>query len=182
MESARSHLRDLPQPPYPHGADAQVSAIDSRLSNADQLLVQDVERFTAGLVDLFTNVAKPTLDIALYCYRLGTTVGWSGPALMAAYLTLSGSVLTWLRTPSAALTATEQRLEGQYRHVHSRLIAHAEEIAFLQGASKERAGVLRAFDSLIAHIRRAQRFRYLVGTVDTMVRAVRRARESLDVL
>lgn len=63
---------------------AQVAAIDSRLANADQLIVQDVERFTTSVADLFTNVTKPTLDIALYCYRLGSTVGWAGPALMAA--------------------------------------------------------------------------------------------------
>ena len=148
---------------------AQIGAIDSRLTNADQLIVQDVERFTTSAADLFTNVSKPTLDIALYCYRLGTTVGWAGPALMATYLTISGGFLTWLRTPSAQLTAVEQRLEGQYRHVHSRIIANAEEIAFLQGASQEKEGVMRAFNTLIAHIRRSQQFRYLVGTVDTMV-------------
>lgn len=139
------------------------------LSNVDQLIVQDVERFSAAVTDLFTNVTKPTLDIALYCYRLGSTVGWSGPALMAAYLLLSGGVLTWLRAPSAKLTAAEQRFEGEYRHVHSRLIANAEEIAFLQGAGRERAGVLDAFGTLIAHLRRSQRFRYLIGTADTMV-------------
>lgn len=148
---------------------AQMVHIDSRITNVDQLIVQDVERFTTAVADLFTNVSKPTLDIALYCYRLGTTVGWSGPALMAGYLTLSGGLLTWLRGPSAQLTAVEQRLEGEYRHVHSRLIASAEEVAFLQGASTEKAGILRAFFALQSHIRRSQQFRYLVGTVDTML-------------
>ena len=38
-----------------------------------------------------------------------------------------------LRRPIGKLTVTEQRLEGEYRYVNSRLITNSEQIAFYNG-------------------------------------------------
>ena len=45
-------------------------------------------------------------------------------------------------------TATEQKLEGDFRFAHSRIIAHSEEIAFYNGAAREKEGVNSAFDKV----------------------------------
>ena len=36
----------------------QVNTLDSRISNIDQLLTQDVEKFCSSVADLYTNISK----------------------------------------------------------------------------------------------------------------------------
>jgi len=45
-------------------------------------------------------------------------------------------------------TAVEQKLEGDFRFAHSRIIAHSEEIAFYNGSAREKEGVNSAFDKV----------------------------------
>ena len=73
--------------------------IDNRISNADQLLTTDVDKFCDSLTDLYSNLAKPLLDIVLYMYRLTTTLGGATPSIMFGYLVVAGLVLTRLRRP-----------------------------------------------------------------------------------
>lgn len=47
-----------------------------------------------------------------------------GPAIMMAYLLISGLFLTRLRRPIGKMTVIEQRYEGEYRYVNSRLITN----------------------------------------------------------
>ena len=49
------------------------------------------------------------------------------------YLLISGVFLTWLRRPTGRMTIIEQKLEGEFRYINSRLITNSEEIAFYQG-------------------------------------------------
>lgn len=57
--------------------------------------------------------------------------------MMLGYLVASGLILTRLRRPLARFTIEEQRLEGEFRNVNSRLITHSEEIAFYGGNQRE---------------------------------------------
>uniref|UniRef100_A0A3B3ZWH8 ABC transporter domain-containing protein n=1 Tax=Periophthalmus magnuspinnatus TaxID=409849 RepID=A0A3B3ZWH8_9GOBI len=98
--------------------------LDNRIANADQLLTQDVEKFCNSVVDLYSNLSKPLLDIGLYIFKLTSAIGAQGPAIMMAYLLVSGLFLTRLRRPIGKMTVTEQRYEGEYRYVNSRLITN----------------------------------------------------------
>uniref|UniRef100_A0A8C7F4J1 ATP-binding cassette, sub-family D (ALD), member 3a n=1 Tax=Oncorhynchus kisutch TaxID=8019 RepID=A0A8C7F4J1_ONCKI len=98
--------------------------LDNRIANADQLLTQDVERFCNSVVDLYSNLSKPLLDIGLYIFKLTSAIGAQGPASMMTYLLVSGLFLTRLRRPIGKMTVTEQRYEGEYRYVNSRLITN----------------------------------------------------------
>uniref|UniRef100_A0A8D0AL76 ATP-binding cassette, sub-family D (ALD), member 3a n=1 Tax=Sander lucioperca TaxID=283035 RepID=A0A8D0AL76_SANLU len=98
--------------------------LDNRIANADQLLTQDVEKFCNSVVDLYSNLSKPLLDIGLYIFKLTSAIGAQGPAIMMTYLLVSGLFLTRLRRPIGKMTVTEQRYEGEYRYVNSRLITN----------------------------------------------------------
>uniref|UniRef100_A0AAY4CPR0 AAA+ ATPase domain-containing protein n=1 Tax=Denticeps clupeoides TaxID=299321 RepID=A0AAY4CPR0_9TELE len=98
--------------------------LDNRIANADQLLTQDVEKFCNSVVDLYSNLSKPLLDIGLYIFKLTSAIGAQGPATMMTYLLISGLFLTRLRRPIGKMTVTEQRYEGEYRYVNSRLITN----------------------------------------------------------
>mmetsp|Transcript_18610 Transcript_18610/g.71801 ORF Transcript_18610/g.71801 Transcript_18610/m.71801 type:complete len:656 (-) Transcript_18610:60-2027(-) len=147
----------------------KISNLDNRVQNADQLLTQDVERFSQSLADLYSNLSKPILDIIIYARKLSGAIGYQGPSMMLGYLAFSGVFLTWLRRPTGKFTVLEQRLEGEFRFVNSRLITNAEEIAFYKGNRKEE-GVLRAsFDRLLTLVRKAHQFRFSMGVVDTLI-------------
>ncbi|XP_034415717.1 ATP-binding cassette sub-family D member 3a isoform X6 [Cyclopterus lumpus] len=124
--------------------------LDNRIANADQLLTQDVEKFCNSVVDLYSNLSKPLLDICLYTFKLTSAIGAQGPAVMMTYLLISGLFLTRLRRPIGKMTVTEQRYEGEYRFVNSRLITNSEEIAFYNGNIREKQTIYTTFKKLAA--------------------------------
>eukprot|EP01095_Lingulamoeba_sp_RSL-Kostka_P001850 TRINITY_DN1264_c2_g5_i1.p1 TRINITY_DN1264_c2_g5~~TRINITY_DN1264_c2_g5_i1.p1 ORF type:complete len:676 (-),score=243.24 TRINITY_DN1264_c2_g5_i1:186-2213(-) len=147
----------------------KISNLDNRISNPDQLLTQDVERFCQSLSDLYSNISKPILDIIIYARKLSGTIGLQGPSSMLGYLVFSGLFLTWLRRPVGAFTVQEQKLEGEFRFVNSRLITNSEEIAFYQGNEKEESVIKETFNRLMSHLRKSTQFRFSMGIVDSIV-------------
>lgn len=147
----------------------RVTNLDKRIANVDQLLTTDINKFCDTLVDLYCNLTKPVLDICIYVYKLNTNLGYSTPGLMLSYLGISAFLLTYLRRPVGILTANEQKLEGEFRHINSRMITHSEEIAFYQGNMREKMTLLSSFNKLVKHMRKFLRFRVLMGVVDNMI-------------
>ncbi|XP_041126923.1 ATP-binding cassette sub-family D member 3 [Polyodon spathula] len=143
--------------------------LDNRIANADQLLTQDVERFCNSVVDLYSNLSKPLLDICLYIFKLTSAIGFQGPASMMAYLIVSGLFLTRLRRPIGKMTVTEQRYEGEYRYVNSRLITNSEEIAFYNGNMREKQTIHATFRKLVDHLHNFIFFRFSMGFVDSLI-------------
>ncbi|KAM4023495.1 ATP-binding cassette sub-family D member 3 isoform 2-T2 [Anomaloglossus baeobatrachus] len=143
--------------------------LDNRIANADQLLTQDVEKFCNSVVDLYSNLSKPFLDIVLYIFKLTSAIGAQGPASMMAYLLVSGLFLTRLRRPIGKMTITEQRYEGEYRYVNSRLITNSEEIAFYNGNKREKLTIHSAFNKLVEHLHKFIVFRFSMGFVDNII-------------
>lgn len=147
----------------------KMNNLDTRIANADQLLTQDVDKFCDSVTDLYSNILKPLLDIFIYVYRLTSVLGGQTPATMMAYLVLSGTFLTYLRRPMGRMTAEEQKLEGEFRYINSRLITNSEEIAFYNGNSREKLTMLASFKKLTDHLRKFLEFRTIVGVVDNIV-------------
>ncbi|XP_071395411.1 ATP-binding cassette sub-family D member 3a isoform X3 [Centroberyx affinis] len=143
--------------------------LDNRIANADQLLTQDVERFCNSVVDLYSNLSKPLLDIGLYIFKLTSAIGAQGPASMMTYLLISGLFLTRLRRPIGKMTVTEQRYEGEYRYVNSRLITNSEEIAFYNGNMREKQTIHSTFKKLVDHLHNFIFFRFSMGFVDSII-------------
>ncbi|CAB1451688.1 unnamed protein product [Pleuronectes platessa] len=143
--------------------------LDNRIANADQLLTQDVEKFCNSVVDLYSNLSKPILDIGLYIFKLTSAIGAQGPTVMMAYLLISGLFLTRLRRPMGKMTVTEQRYEGEYRYVNSRLITNSEEIAFYNGNTREKQTIHATFKKLVDHLHNFIFFRFSMGFIDSMI-------------
>ncbi|KAM9775229.1 ATP-binding cassette sub-family D member 3a isoform X1 [Syngnathus typhle] len=143
--------------------------LDNRIANADQLLTQDVEKFCNSVVELYSNLSKPLLDIGLYIFKLTSAIGAQGPAVMMSYLLISGLLLTRLRRPIGKMTVTEQRYEGEYRYVNSRLITNSEEIAFYNGNTREKQTIHSTFKKLVDHLHNFIFFRFTMGFVDSII-------------
>ena len=108
------------------------------LDNADQRIADDLHQFCHTASDLFARTFKPLLDVVLSTARMAENMGYGGLAVLCGYFVLSGALIKTLSPPFSEYIARTQRLEGDFRRAHSRLIAHAEEVAFLGGAETER--------------------------------------------
>nr|XP_022318983.1 ATP-binding cassette sub-family D member 3-like [Crassostrea virginica] len=147
----------------------KMSNLDNRIANADQLLTQDVDKFCDSVAELYSNLSKPLLDVILYSAKLTGSIGAQGPAIMLGYLVVSGLILTRVRRPIGKLTVREQKLEGEYRYVNSRLITNSEEIAFYQGNRREQTIILATFEKLVSHLKDFIFFRMQMGFVDNII-------------
>ncbi|XP_077287876.1 ATP binding cassette subfamily D member Pmp70 [Arctopsyche grandis] len=147
----------------------KMSNLDNRISNPDQLLTADLDKFCDTVTDFYSNISKPILDIFIYVYRLTMNLGGQTPAVMMGYLLISGFFLTSLRKPTARMTVTEQKLEGEFRYINSRLITNSEEIAFYQGNNREKLTLLASFNKLTNHLRKFLEFRVFMGVIDNIV-------------
>lgn len=147
----------------------KVSNLDARIRNVDHLLTVDVNRFCASLADLYSNLSKPAIDIYLFSRRLSRSLGPSGPVAMISYFGICSVVLRAIQPPFGALAASEQRLEGEYRLHHSRVITHSEEIAFFGGGNREKKYINLAFENVVAHFRRILAARWRNGFIDAIL-------------
>ncbi|KAJ3361121.1 ATP-binding cassette sub- D member 3 [Allomyces arbusculus] len=146
----------------------KASNLDTRCPNPDQLLVQDIDKWADSLSTLYSDIAKPIVDIFLFGYKLGQAIGKDAPAFMVSYFIFSGVVLRSLSPPFGKYTAMEQKLEGDFRFTHSRVLAHAEEIAFYRGGDREKTLVNATFDKIVNHVNTVIRLRFTNGVIDSV--------------
>ncbi len=74
--------------------------LDDRIVNADGLITQDVKNFSTALSMLYSNLAKPILDMAIYNFQLSRNVGGEGLFLMGLLVQLSANVILISSTAS----------------------------------------------------------------------------------
>ena len=146
-----------------------LSALDDRIKNADQLITVDVSRFSNSLAELYSNLAKPILDIIIYNYSLSRSVGGEGLFMMSLLVQLSANVMRALTPPFGKYVAEEARLEGEFRFQHSRLIDMSEEIALYNGQEAEKDALDKGYFTLIKHVNRILRHRLYHGVMEDFV-------------
>lgn len=100
------------------------------LSNADQRITEDVQKFASAISELFSYTFKPILDIVLFTRSLAKTIGYKGQFFLYAYFLFTSAFLRSISPPLALMTAQEAALAGNFRSAHQRIVSHAEEIAF----------------------------------------------------
>ena len=146
-----------------------LSALDDRIRNADQLITVDVSNFANSLAEIYSNLAKPTLDIIVYNWSLSRSVGGEGLFMMSLIVQLSANVMRALTPPFGKYVAEEARLEGEFRFQHSRLIENSEEIALYNGHEAEKDTLDKGYFTLIKHVNRILRRRLYHGVMEDFV-------------
>lgn len=146
-----------------------LSALDDRIKNADQLITVDVARFSNSLAELYSNLAKPVLDIIVYNYSLSRSVGGEALLMMSLLVQVSANVMRALTPPFGKYVAEEARLEGDFRFRHSRLVDYSEEIALYGGHETEKDTLDKGYFTLIKHVNRILRRRLYHGVMEDFV-------------
>ena len=115
---------------------------------ADQFICNDLTLFTASAASLYSSLGKPLVDLFVFNYQLFRSLGpLALTGLMANYI-ITATALRRLSPPFGKLKAVEGRREGDFRGLHARLIANAEEVAFYGGADMEKIFLDKGFKEL----------------------------------
>ncbi|KAJ4476647.1 adrenoleukodystrophy protein [Lentinula aciculospora] len=144
----------------------KLSNLDDRIKNPDQMITHDIQRFSASLAAIYSNLAKPVLDVILYNYQLSQNVGAEGLIGLTILVQLSAALLRSMTPPFGSYTALSAQLAGALRHSHSRLAEFAEEIAFMRGEETEKMLVEREYATVILHEQKVLRRRWWFGCVE----------------
>ncbi|GJJ09555.1 hypothetical protein Clacol_003778 [Clathrus columnatus] len=144
----------------------KMSNLDDRIKNVDQMLTVDIQRFSNHLAAVYSNLAKPILDVVLYNYQLSQNVGAEGLILITVLIQASAALLRALTPPFGAYTAREAAMSGALRHSQSRLVEAADEVAFFSGEKTERMLIERDYIGLVKHVNYVLKMRLWHGTVE----------------
>ncbi|CAG8953082.1 hypothetical protein HYFRA_00003277 [Hymenoscyphus fraxineus] len=126
----------------------KLTNMDGGIGGADQFITQDLTHFCASAAGLYSSLGKPFVDLVVFNYQLYRSLGPLAFAGLLSNYILTATLLRRLSPPFGKLKAVEGRKEGDFRALHSRLIANAEEVAFYGGASMEKTFLDKEFKSL----------------------------------
>ena len=115
---------------------------------ADQFITQDLTLFCASAASLYSSLGKPSVDLFVFSYQLFRSLGPLALTGLLANYFATATLLQRLSPPFGKLKAVEGRREGDFRGLHSRLIANAEEVAFYGGADMEKVFLDKGFKEL----------------------------------
>lgn len=114
----------------------------------DQFITQDLTLFCTAAASLYSSMGKPLVDLFVFNYQLYRSLGpLALSGILAGYFS-TAVVLRKFSPPFGKLKAVEGKKEGDFRGLHSRLLANAEEISFYGGADTERVFLVRSFKDL----------------------------------
>lgn len=117
----------------------RVSNLDSRLTNPDHSLTEDLQAFSSAVTHIYSHISKPILDVILMSgalIRIGRRQGNHShmPGIIGwGTIAATATILRALSPPFGKLVAEEARRNGFLRYLHSRIITNSEEIAFYGG-------------------------------------------------
>lgn len=115
---------------------------------ADQFITQDLTQFCTAAASLYSSLGKPLVDLFVFNYQLYLSLGPLASTLLLSNYFATATLLRKLSPPFGKLKAVEGRKEGDFRGLHARLIANAEEVAFYGGSDVEKVFVSKAFQDL----------------------------------
>lgn len=117
-------------------------------------LTEDISVFTSSVAHLYSHLTKPCFDLMLIGLALMRSSRKmkaniiTGPLLAFVVISATALILRQLSPKFGQLVAEEATRYGYLRHVHSRIITNAEEIAFYGGHRVELMQVREAFRRL----------------------------------
>lgn len=117
-------------------------------TQADQFITQDLTLFCASAASLYSSLGKPFVDLCVFNYQLFRSLGPLAFAGLFSNYFLTATLLRRLSPPFGKLKAVEGRREGDFRALHSRLIANAEEVSFYGGENMEKQFLDKGFRDL----------------------------------
>jgi ABC-type uncharacterized transport system fused permease/ATPase subunit len=119
------------------------------LDNIDQRIVNDIQAFSDNVAFLYGHSFKPLLEFTMSLFEASRDLGFKRPLVLFAVSSVINIACRSIAPPLGPMVAREASLEGDFHRAHHRIIANAEEIAFLRGADTERRIVDERMNALM---------------------------------
>ncbi|KAI5255204.1 ABC transporter transmembrane region 2 [Aureobasidium subglaciale] len=127
----------------------KLSNLDGGIGHgADQFVTQDLTLFCDSAATLYSSLGKPLVDLVVFNYQLYRSLGPLALTGLLANYFATATLLRRLSPPFGKLKAVEGKREGDFRALHARLIANAEEVAFYGGDQMEKLFLDKGFQEL----------------------------------
>jgi ATP-binding cassette, subfamily D (ALD), peroxisomal long-chain fatty acid import protein len=134
---------------HPHLNFYKLANLDGGVGQgADQFITQDLTLFCSAAASLYSSLGKPFVDLFVFNFQLYRSLGPIALTGLLSNYFATATLLRRLSPPFGKLTAVEGRKEGDFRGLHARLIANAEEVAFYGGADIEKVYLNKSFKEL----------------------------------
>jgi len=118
------------------------------LGQADQRIVEDLNKFCIVAAELYNRTFKPALDVFFCTRRMAQKLGLKSLIFLYSYFGFANHLVNALSPNFSAMIAEKSYLEGDFHSLHARVESNAEEIAFLRGEERERT----ILDSALARL------------------------------
>ncbi|KAI7680233.1 ABC transporter transmembrane region 2 [Hortaea werneckii] len=115
---------------------------------ADQFITQDLTLFCDSAAALYSSLGKPLVDLVTFNFQLYKSLGPLALSGLLINYFATATLLRKLSPPFGKMKAVEGRKEGDFRALHARLIANAEEVAFYAGGPTEHVLLDQGFKEL----------------------------------
>lgn len=126
-----------------------VNVLEGDLDNPDQRMTQDVDRFCQKIAEALPSALVSPFTTIYYTYQSSKIAGWSGPVSAFGFFLIFTVVNKFLLSPVVPRVYEQEKQEGKFRHVHAKIRAHSESIAFLDGEVVERINTDRQLRSVV---------------------------------
>ncbi|GAB5358601.1 hypothetical protein AAMO2058_000472300 [Amorphochlora amoebiformis] len=136
------------------------------LDNPDQRVVDDLLKFCETSSDLFSRTFKPALDVIVATSQIAGKMGFLGPMTLYCYFFLAAALVRSVSPSFSKMIAKKAKVEGEFRRGHTRVIQHAEEIAFLEGEDLEKRILNKNLDKLSLYSSRYFFKQFMMGVFD----------------
>lgn len=136
----------------------RVSNLDGRIENADHRLTDDLAVFTSSIAHLYSHLTKPCFDLMLIGLALARSSQKmkaniiTGPLLGFVIISTTANIMRIVSPKFGQLVSEEANRYGYLRHIHSRIITNAEEIAFYGGHKVELQQLKTAYSRLVTQM------------------------------
>ncbi|KAK3069764.1 ATP-binding cassette long-chain fatty acid transporter pxa1 [Teratosphaeriaceae sp. CCFEE 6253] len=125
-----------------------VGAISSYTNSMIKFLQSKISIAFRTRPSLYSSLGKPLVDLVTFNFQLYQSLGpFALSGLLINYFA-TATLLRKLSPPFGKMKAVEGRKEGDFRALHARLIANAEEVAFYAGGPTERTLLDQGFNEL----------------------------------
>jgi len=142
---------------------------DDKFENCDQLICEDIKKFSIAFAEVYSQSLKPVFDFALFSIMLARMMGSEGPLGMYTWFYVAVAVSARVVLPYGQLAAHEQLLEGRFRARHVTLKQNAEMVAFMRGEKPERNLLDQFFKQIRRHSNRVASVKLLADFVQGYV-------------
>ncbi|KAJ1916127.1 hypothetical protein H4219_003963 [Mycoemilia scoparia] len=102
---------------------------EARLARTSWLLSIQIHRFSQMLPRIFSELAKPAMDMLVFSRLLSVITGSKGPGIMAAYLALASMFSSLISPPLSKYMGKERTEELSYRQRFEWFVTRAEQAA-----------------------------------------------------